>query len=348
MKLATLADLHAREKDLAEFTAQYQAALEECDARNVDAIVIAGDVYHRPGKAIARNLHRVIDAVKKPLVRWLDSDPKRVAYIIPGNHDYSTASDLPFALSEFDGHPRLFVIREPEVVHLDNHDLSLALLPYIYEADYDSELAQLCLDCNGATHRVLVHHIPFAGLLMNKNYAAPFGEKNAARDSQFVKAFTHVTGGHFHKRQPGYYCGALRQLNFGEEGNPTGFEIWDSETGEAEFVQLNEARKHVTFFCNKSRTAHDVLDHTGRFNIRLIFDGPEPEPEHVRELEAAGVTVEIVRDAYQRESRVENIDASIAADPQAILQLWCENNGIEEDDRTGLIAELMRLEVDRA
>lgn len=331
MKVAICADLHARESDLAAFSAQWGALIDECERRDVDALLIAGDVFDS-----VRITDAVAAAVVGPLMRIVGDVQ---IYAIPGNHDYK--GPRPGGALSLLAEIGCYNVNGPSVLNLwqtqEPTVPCVAFLPWINVPDRPATeiLRELC----AAPVDLLVGHVQVIGAKMNGG-AVCDGEARGwriARADLEALPVRHFALGDFHGRQDltggrGGYVGALRQLNFGEEGNPAGFEIWDSETNAAEWIELDRAPRYVTA---KAKPGDSVWAPDANAKMRVQYEG-QPDGQIVREMEAAGILVEVILPREDRVARGKELPPGALGDPFALLDLWGEDKGLGAEELAAL------------
>jgi len=259
MKILLIGDVHLADRppssctdsyleDLFDLLDQASAVAKE---RNAQAIVQAGDWFHI--KMPSRNSHKLV--IRS--IEWASSAPCPV-YVVPGNHDLS--NDRLESLDE--GQPLGAVIRSKSVRMLrgwaegplkhqlygvpwlqdwDNKDLDLR------ETEVSASLQAWQDLYDGSVPALLVTHAPFyppgteptyenAEVYPTKNFALHMGRHG------------NVYYGHIHDPHGTYTIDRVRFANYGalSRGSLTeshltrqvGVTLWDSFTGEFEFVPL--------------------------------------------------------------------------------------------------------------
>jgi DNA repair exonuclease SbcCD nuclease subunit len=321
MKIAFWSDVQISGKLLRAADAQLGAAVEQCIARGVSLVVDCGDLFERSSIGDEHaSTGAIAEVWLRRVKRLADAGIEFVALV--GNHDVSGAGSAD-ALHVFDGMRGVTVARHPML--LGRGDESLILLPWSWnDANPVAGLDRLAMR-KGC---VLAAHIEVIGARMQGSRCCePVpGKWQINRADLEAFRFEHVALGHFHARQDlldgrGGYVGALLQHNFGEEDNPTGFEIYDTETRRAEWVELDAAPRFRTL-----RPTDSILEGARGIeaspddNWRVRFAG-EPDIADVKALEAAGVRVEIEVQAQERTIRAE-VKPGIVGQPRELLELW--------------------------
>lgn len=337
MKVASFADLHARGKDLQAFRAQWEAALAECVKRKVDLITIAGDIFDRSNIADPHaSTGAIVRAVKNPM-RGLGID----FLIIPGNHDKAGPASQD-ALTVFDSMPGVTVVREPKVVRVGSIDFYC--LPWGWDKIPDSGIDYFLATPDPFTSNiVLLAHVQVMGAKMAERKTCEGGSFCLARDWPGFANYDRIILGDFHCRQDlfdgrGGYVGALRQLNFGDDGNPAGFEIWDSETGKVEWIELDHAPRFRTITVMDAESIPEPRDNE---RLRIYCQNFSPSAAITTAPEHATTTFIPKMPETERVQRVK-VPAGILDDSAGLLALWAgtQNPLIEGSALAGLQTEL--------
>lgn len=368
MKLLATGDLHLGcgsrlgPDRLEQQEENWQTILGIAQAREVDAVLLAGDVFHKRQPSTEEQL-----AFERPLVEY--GGP---VIAIPGNHDSATASGS-HALDVFDEGGMLILHERPGITHLG--DVAVVCLPWVSVArlvaaenggDRDAiyrdaadfllrAAADLRADTIGPS--VLMLHYSVSGTaLPNGLPVDSLREVVLPVEGLDELGFDAIIGGHIHKPQPfganGLYVGSPMPLSFGEPGEH-GCWILDVEQGGAEFIPL-DSRPFLTFdYDVTDLDNHGVLEEIlhGEFltadevsgaYVKLRFTLTE---EHARRIDNtalrqvllnagawnAWVEPTIVRDARVR---VEGLDDTLT--DQEAFAMWVDAN-VDEDRRRDML-----------
>lgn len=334
MKYAFIADIHARGKDLDSLAKQLDALTASCRERQVERLLIAGDVFDRPGIGDA---HASTGAICEVVCGWAARFARDVAPIvaIPGNHDLAGSGSRD-ALHVLDEISCVTVEHKPSVTSLSWGGDIILSLPWMWSGSATDEINMLmerskALRLSGKDQRIiLLGHIQVIG---GKHGAVNCEAKPSAWQvtPEFLNSLPvdKIALGDFHRRQP-FYVGALRELNHGESGNPAGWELWDSGTGASEWIELNAAPKYCTIKVESAEQAKNwhIMegDEVNGEIVRIQYKNFEPDPDMVRELEACGAEVMIISEKQERARRAE-IAPGLIDDSHALLDLYA---GVQE------------------
>jgi len=326
MKLALTADWHIRGKDIAVACEQIEAMFTEAHARGCKAVLVAGDVFDRENIADA---HANVGEIAGRVLGLLSHRNTHV-YIVPGNHDFSGPSREPAIAILAMGN--VFTFNEPGLYALDDNTVAL-FLPWSYSGqDPEQVIARLVEDAerkHPSKKRVLCGHVRVVGGKFNRfRTHEKRGNWDVRREFLEHLAVDRIALGDFHARQDlsngrGGYVGAIRQLNFGEEGNPQGFEVWDSETGEVEWVEIPNAPRYFTQRIASNEELEDLdpmwLDSE---RVRYICEGFIPDRTLVQAREAQGAEVIQEVAAIERMQRAVEVPDGVLNDPMALIDLY--------------------------
>lgn len=321
MRIAITADWHARGTDLPQLRAQLKALMAEIAKRDIDYLAVLGDVFERPqiGDNYA-STGAIVQAVAEPIA-WIASGGRSRVLMFPGNHDVAGAGSAD-ALHVFDEIEGVHVMRGYERCKDTRGDLCALSWMWGFESTAEDVLRMQRLNDKD----ILLAHVEVLGARMGGSQCceAHPGKWQISREFLDNLPITHVALGHFHTRQDlaggrGGYVGALRQCNFGEEGNPTGFEIFDTKTGYTTWIELDAAPRYRTEIITAGSAA--ILPNPGEI-LRVRFAGAGvPNPRDVAAMESAGVQVEQEIPRQERIRRAE-VPAGIADNPHGLIDLW--------------------------
>ncbi len=241
MKLAILADPHIGVRsDSQVFIDQHRMFFQNvffnrCDQEEIDTILCVGDLVDKPRSINMKTLSEMHDFFIRPIV-----EGGMNMHIIPGNHDcYFRDSCEVNAVKEL-LHPfdKVCVHDRPGTAVIGGR--TFGFLPW---GSTDFPKAD-----------VLCAHLDLVGFEMFKGVV---NLDHGLHDLSFAKKYKKVLTGHYHHpSQKGniHYIGAPIEMTWSDYAGPRGFQIFDTDTLELEYVQ------------NKSRTfrkvAYDDTDKT--------------------------------------------------------------------------------------
>lgn len=320
--IASVADLHARGKDLDWFYRQWNAACYEIRRRNPRLVLIAGDVWESPTIGDASSMvDDVLAAVLAPIVEHL-CEVRIVA--IPGNHDIA-ADSAQNALAGLAALPNVTVARTPQKVSVD--DVDVFCIPWSWGRENGTAEKQasdlLANNPRLGRFRILVSHANVSGGRMNCGRVCDGGQWCFSRGFLESLDVDRVVLGDFHARNMflagpgrGGYVGALRQCNHGEEGNPQGFELWEPESNLVEWIELCEYPVHKTVVLAPGNEPPSPSP-----NLRVRTAGFVLDAVQTKAIQDAGGKVETLREKEERIQRAD-IPADNLTDYGALLDAY--------------------------
>jgi len=346
MLIANCADIHARGTDLEACRSQLAAMVAECVKRWVNLVTIAGDIFDRSSIGDSHASTGAIAAVVIGAVAELTKHGIEVL-MIPGNHDASGAGSAD-ALHVFDGMKMVQVIRRPEW-WCPKGNVNILCLPWSWLGrDPADAIGQgFPAGVAGSSPSLLLAHLRVTGAKMSSEFTCEPkpGDWQVSRGFLESLPFDHFALGDFHGRQDltegrGGYVGALRQLTFGEEGNPAGFEVWDTETNATEWVELDAAPRYRTLEIGSGQMPPEKPEGNEHLKIRYTCAGIMGGNEAVRRLEAAGIEVEHLVDREERTQRAE-VPEGIVHKPHDLIRLFASTQNPPPSEER--VARMLRL-----
>lgn len=275
--------------------------------------VIAGDIFHQARVWSDRGLKEQQTAVK--FLRELSAICPVVVMRGTPNHDSEQQFEM--LKTAFEGNGEVKIITEPQVVEVFSGAygwVQVACLPGFDRGYYRAQhpglskeeenevftkaiadmIIGLKAQCKAGTPAVLVSHYTITGCNMESGQTAFFSqfEPVVYPDTLAAADFDLVCFGHIHRPQQlegcknMFYCGAISQLNFNDEGQERGYWIHDiGGSGEVKstFQQL-PTRQHKTLRLNDEDVAGittgelevaDFLDRADDLNgkiVRVLYD----------------------------------------------------------------------------
>jgi len=320
MIIATVADLHLRGKDLELTRQQLHEVAHQAQCRGVDLVNLAGDIFDRPdiGDKYA-STGAIAEVANEFVAALVDSGMK--AMMIAGQHDVAGVGSKD-ALHIFDNRlvDDVGVVRGPRVIG------NICYLPWEWSGKDAQKVLTKCLEASGECD-LLVAHVQVVGAKMGAGFCAKSkpGNWEVSRDFLASLPVRHFALGDFHARQEvvegkGGYVGALRQLNFGEEGNPAGFEVWNSETDETEWVEIGIAPRYRTVEVLPGELPPKPAEGE---RLKIQYIGGTLDHAEARTMEMLGAEVEHIVEREERIARAE-VPAGIIDDAHGLIRLWAE------------------------
>ena len=293
MKLLHAADLHigltrygrptssGGNTRLDDFAATLDRLVESAIAHEVAAVIIAGDALHTRWASPA-----ALDILARAATRLRKADILFV--VLPGNHDgMSTLGDASsHALLWLDSLaiPGVYVLIRPgaHILYPKAGQLVVVAVPYPHKRTFDSRWADMSSDqriieagrvVDDLIRAFAAERRPDAPLVLAGHFttvAAKLGSEQTMKmtwdvsiDPAVFEPYDYVALGHIHRAQQvapnAWYAGSPEYIDFGEEGQPKGWNIVEVEPGAPPVVErvVNPARELFTFMLD-DETAEDV------------------------------------------------------------------------------------------
>ena len=290
-----------------------EALVEGARETKPDIAVIAGDVFHQARTWSDRGLTEVQAAIG--YLRELEKVCPVVVMRGTPNHDGE--SHFGMLKTAFEGDDSVHIVTEPGVRTYYSYDrkaVQVACLPGFDRGYYRAQhpglskeeenevftkaiadmIIGLKAQCKAGTPAVLVSHYTITGCNMESGQTAFFSqfEPVVYPDTLAAADFDLVCFGHIHRPQQlegcknTFYCGAVSQLNFNDEGQERGYWIHDIDSsGEvtSTFQQL-PTRQHKTIrlkdedvagIVTGEKEVADFLDQADDLNgkiVRVLYD----------------------------------------------------------------------------
>lgn len=252
MQLAFITDLHFGIKNNSEIFLNnirdylYNEFIPEVKARNIETVVIGGDVFDSRNNLNVRTLNYAFDFFKK-----MEEEKLRVV-VIAGNHDLylSTSNDytsLPFV----ENFKNVTLVKSGfQSIDIEgNKIMFMAWIPNIEKFISDTEILKkypvACSTCIG--------HFPFIGFRMNKSSKIM---DEGMPDTVLPAEIKTLISGHYHMRSEKtvgdraiFYTGSPYQLTWADAEEDRGFTVFTFDKGQCvdhEYVN----NKHCIRFVN--------------------------------------------------------------------------------------------------
>lgn len=350
--------------------------------------VIAGDIFHQARVWSDRGLKEQQTAVK--FLREL-SDICPVV-VMRGTPNHDSEQQFEMLKTAFEGNGEVKIITEPQVVEVFSGAygwVQVACLPGFDRGYYRAQhpglskeeeneaftkaiadmIIGLKAQCKAGPPAVLVSHYTITGCNMESGQTAFFSqfEPVVYPDTLAAADFDLVCFGHIHRPQQldgcknTFYCGAISQLNFNDEGQERGYWIHDIDGGgevKSTFQQL-PTRQHITIRLNDEdvaginageKEAADFLNRADDLDekiVRVLYDCTDEHNKAFNHaafenmLYAAGAFW--VQEITPQKITITVDRRSMDADstPEGNLASYLEDKGIEPE-RAGELMELAR------
>jgi predicted phosphodiesterase len=346
MKVALVADTHFGERGdspaCQEFMARFftEQFFPELKRRGIKDIIHLGDLVHRR-KYINWSTAKVLREC------FLEPVQKYNLVIIAGNHDVyfrdtnkvNALREVPFVEGDYISD---IVDEEPYEEKYDGKHV--LFVPWM--TTDNSEACIKAIKTTKAT--VVVGHFDIVGCSFNRH---TINEKGL--DPKEFDRFEAVFSGHYHhKSSKGniHYLGAPYEMSWEDYKDPRGFHIWDTETGELEYIQ-NPLTMYAKAHFGDGAKPVDIESLKGKIVKVIVHGNPDQEEltRFVSSVEKVGVIGDPVvvddhlnKDALSVADVVE--DAEIGSTME-VLTGYVDRLDITEGERKNvkiLLTELYR------
>ena len=254
----------------------------------VDEIVFCGDTFHCHGKIDAGVLkvaylgwETIMQYHRKPFH----------ATILVGNHDTADKSMNTHALHWLEA-LGINVMDVPGHNAFNGLDRRLSFLPYTEDVEVIKQFFEDAEKKGG--NPVCFMHAGIDGVPMKSGFVPG----SAFNTDMIPDGVQHVFSGHYHPHMKvtdkATVVGSPLQLNWADTGDTRGFIVYDTETDEQEFIEI-DAPKFVTVDFASSAFIKFVLTDVKNNFVRVINHNPATQEDIRKELTGAGArSVEFV------------------------------------------------------
>lgn len=242
--------------------------LPELEKQNVSHIIHLGDVFD-----VRKNINvRVLQEVKTKIFDEFVKHAIEVTILV-GNHDvfYKTTNkynSIDACLSEYEN----INIIDIGAKELDN----MILCPWLSEDNFEDIISKI----KSSEAKYLLGHFEIKGFEMHKGSLC-----NHGLDAKTFKKFDLVMSGHFHTKSHQrniHYLGTQYQMTWADYGDIKGFHIFDSSTGELEFIK-NDA---IEFYKYNYRPDIKIKDNLENKFVKLIAGEVEDRKHFEKTIQA--------------------------------------------------------------
>lgn len=323
-KIALVADIHLAGKNIDNTISLLRAMIEDCRLEKVDYILNAGDTFDcgeigdkvLPAETIVSRLEEVMN-VEIPVIT------------IEGNHDQWGLKGSALELIHFQN----WIKVKDKAEILGFKDFEVACIPWIRnDKDYFKNVMGVLNSYSQPSNktRIVLGHLNVIGCAIGKygycdsNHYFSFGVDNL-KFSKFNPDYMFF--GHIHAKlnfeHNARYLGALCQRRFGEdEGKPSGYYIFDTETGKLKFKCLDHIASR--FFSIKEEDLHNY--NTDRDFVRFYTLHPEKYEgnDHIKALPLKNLDTDLEENKVREDFKYDNVDINV------LVEKYCEITNLKE------------------
>lgn len=343
MKLVFITDLHfGARSNSNQFDNHFRKFYEEqffpyLLENNIENVICLGDTFD-----VRKNIN--LDILKNCKEYFFDMFDKinKNLYMIVGNHDAHFKDTLSvntpdLVLREYE---RIKIISKPEIISFD--DVNLLLMPWICRDNAEKSMNAL----ENANAEYCLGHFEIAGFKMYKNT-----ESHGGFDPIIFNRFKKTFSGHYHTRSTQgriNYLGAPYEMNWADYDDPKGFHLFDTETGNLEFVENKFKMFMIHNYDESSKEIPDCKDKV----IRVVTKNVENKVKFDRFItsiqEMNPVDLKIVDE--DTIVKIENDSDEISSeDTISVLSLYVDSienslqeSGLEKDKLKSMLKNLYR------
>ena len=267
MKIAIIADSHIngwRKSNSFFFYIEkaFDFFIEECEARDVEYIFVAGDTFHSKNEVAAEMLLHINSIIDK-----LRSKNRKV-FLITGNHDTFKKLDIEKNLLDiykyFDG---IKVVNTYEYIEIN--DTIIHMLPYYSGNVLIEKLNEI--NCFENKKNILISPFGVNGFSLLQSELVDIHSYHETVSPKFLKKFNWVYLGHFHGHQTRgniTYVSSPFQSRHGDEFGKHGFIFVDIDDHKFEFIENKYSPQYETIILSKNNLK-EILIKENMF-LRLV------------------------------------------------------------------------------
>ena len=231
-KIAIVTDTHLSVRNDLESLMDYQNRFwkdhffPELKKRKIKEIFHLGDFFDKRQFVTVKSL----DNLHRNFLQLLD-EYKCTMNLIVGNHDilYRNTVDYNAPQNIFNNNKRITVHTEP------TEKYGILLVPWITKSNYEDIMESI----SETSAKYCFGHFEIAGFELHKGQVVESG-----LDKKTFLKFHKVLSGHFHTRSQNgniIYVGSPFEMTWNDYNDPRGFHIFDTDTGELEFIKHEES-----------------------------------------------------------------------------------------------------------
>ena len=268
-KVVLLTDTHFGCRKSSEFFHNYFQKFYEntffpyLDHHNIERVIHLGDIF---------DVRKNIDYWSLDWARRVFFDPLRERGIhldlIVGNHDsyYKDSLKLNSPRMNLREYNNINIIDEPQTIG------NICFVPWICPDNAEETLQEV----TKSDGRWCMGHLELTGFYANKDYKCDHGT-----DPDYFSKFEKVFSGHFHKKSTKgniTYLGNPYQLYWNDEGEQRGFHVFDTDTGELDFIPNPNSMFHKIYLNSDSDIDSSIYE--DKFTKIIVGDNVKPVTIH--------------------------------------------------------------------
>ena len=258
-----------------------------------------------------------------------------------GNHDvyYRNTNEINSIDSLLDHYDNIIPISKPGTY--DIGDFRAMMLPWICDDNYK----ETCAAIDESDAKIAFGHLELTGFELY-----PGMVQQGGIDKGIIEKFDTVFSGHYHTRSNDghtFYLGNPYEMYWNDCGDKRGFNIFDTETGEMEFVQNPYTMfKKIYYDSNPSATfkAHLYKDKIVKLFIRSRSSQLEYDKFLEKLLKSGIIDLKVVENTEINDKEVD-LDGEKIEDTLTLLNKYIEDSDFElEKERVKKLLKEVYLE----
>jgi DNA repair exonuclease SbcCD nuclease subunit len=339
MKIAIVTDTHWGVRNDNQVFADYiskfykEIFFPTIKEKGVDAIFHLGDVVDRRKYINFLTARRLEEDFIKPI-----SEMGIPLHAIAGNHDtfYKNTNEINslkqlYGNSSFDN----IHLYWKKPVELDMDGCKIMLAPWLCADNWKESLEMF----KSTSAQVLMGHFEIAGFEMDKGHICADG-----MDKDVFSMFDSVYSGHFH--QPSThgnisYLGSPYEMTWSDYDQKRGFNIFDTETREMEYIQNPFRMFHKVWYDDKDMTIEDIanLDTSELSGTQIKVIIQHKENPYIFDLfldklhQSGAADIKVVEDHMNMDVLDEDELVDEAQDTMTILRNYIDNLEFKGDKK---------------
>ncbi|NBP66813.1 MAG: recombinase [Bacteroidetes bacterium] len=293
---------------------------------NITNVIQLGDMFDRRKYINFQSLKHGREYLLDPL-------NELTTYALVGNHDtyYKNTNAVNSLDLLLRGYDNIQVINSPTEISFE--DKKFLLVPWI-----SPENEQECIDAIMNTNAdAVVGHFEITGFEMYRGTLCDEG-----LDVSIFRRPPMVLSGHFHHRSQNgnvHYLGTPYEMTWSDHGDIKGFHIYDTDTGELEFIPNPFTMFHKILYDDTDKTMEEVVnidyDSFKGTVIKLIVRNKNNTAWFdlmIDKLEKAGVSdIQVVEDHFHMDLEADDDIINEAEDTLTILTKYIDGLQLQSD-----------------
>lgn len=331
MKIALITDQHFGVRgDNLQFHEYYRKFYNECffpelEKRNIKTVVELGDIFDRRKYINFDSLSRCRSYFFDPL-----KEKNINLHCIVGNHDiyFKNTNRVNAPELLLDGYDNITVYEKAEDVGF--HGATLLFVPWISPDNYDHTMEAI----QNSNARFVLGHLEFQGFEMYRGAVIDHGYSH-----KIFSQFDLVMSGHYHHKSSKdnvVYLGSPYEMTWSDYDDPRGFHIFDTETGDLEYIQNPFNMFHKVFYDDseqKNIMDYDFSDLKDTYVKVVVKEKNNPYifDLFIDRLNASGpIHVQVVEDNLNLDLSDENEIIDEAEDTITIINKYISNLSLQD------------------